>query len=65
MELFMTANVFDCSDVVDEEGIAIKENRYGGMDEQSPMKTWLFLSEGGTTKRGRQPLHVDAAAMPL
>jgi hypothetical protein len=33
MELFMTANVFDCSDVVDEEGIATKENRYGEMDE--------------------------------
>jgi hypothetical protein len=31
-ELFMTANVFDCSDVVDE-GIATKENRYGRMDE--------------------------------
>ncbi len=26
-ELLMTVNVFDCSDVVDEEGIATKENR--------------------------------------
>jgi hypothetical protein len=27
IELFMMANVFDWSDVVDEEGIATKENR--------------------------------------
>lgn len=33
MELFMTANVFNCSDVVDEEGIGTKANRYGRMDE--------------------------------
>jgi hypothetical protein len=53
----MTANVFDCSDVVDEEGIATKENRYGRMDEQSPYRDLAFLSEVETTKRGRQPLH--------
>jgi hypothetical protein len=57
MELFMTANVFDCSDVVDKEGIATKENRYGRMDEQSPYEDLAFLSEAGTMKRGRQPLH--------
>ena len=29
----MTANVFDCIDVVDEGGIATKEKRYDRMDE--------------------------------
>ena len=57
MELFMTANVFDCIDVVDEESIATKENRYGRMDEQSLDEDLTFLSEAGTMKRGRQPLH--------
>jgi len=53
----MTANVFDCIDVVDKEGIATKENRYDRMDEQSPYEDLVFLSEAGTMKRGRQPLH--------
>ncbi len=30
MELFMTSNVFDCSNIVGEEDIATKENGYGG-----------------------------------
>lgn len=58
IELFMTANVFDCSDVVDEEGIGTKENGYGRMDEQNPYDDdRFFLSEAGTMKRGRQPRH--------
>jgi hypothetical protein len=44
MELFMTANVFDCIDVVNE-GIATKENRYDRMDEQSPYEDLAVLSE--------------------
>lgn len=42
MERFMTANVFDCSDVVDEEGITTKENGYGRMDEQNPYDDFFF-----------------------
>jgi hypothetical protein len=42
MELFMTANVFDCSDVVDEEGIATKEDRYDWMGEQSLYEDFAF-----------------------
>lgn len=41
MELFMTANVFDCSDVVDEEGIATKIGMVGWMSK-ARTKTWLF-----------------------
>lgn len=45
----MTANVFDCSDVVDEEGIATKESMIGWMSK--------VRTKAETMKRGRQPLH--------
>ena len=56
MELFMTANAFDCGNLVDGEGIATNENGYGRMDEQSPYDDLAFLSEAGAMKRGRQLL---------
>jgi len=34
MELFMTANVFECDDVVGEEGIVTEENEDGRVEEE-------------------------------
>jgi hypothetical protein len=42
MELFMTANVFDCSDVVDEEILQPKKIGMVGWMSKARTETWLF-----------------------
>ena len=52
MELFMTANVSECGDLVREEGIVTEEN---GWKSNASKSTWLMdeAGEDRTTKRGR------------